>query len=181
MWLHTRKRRADSISTRPYLPPRAAWNQASSTNPSSRPGAGAAGRRSGLASGPQDVHYYEDLYSPYGALGQADSQPPPPGNPGYGGGPPPTGRARSPSESERSNFTSISQRGVNPRWNARGMQGPQYQNAPPRRLAQQQKQRRQDLLLDNPDFQLPGSRSRGGTHRAGPGMVPGGAYPTSPL
>ncbi|XP_044721674.1 SUR7/PalI family domain-containing protein [Hirsutella rhossiliensis] len=161
----------------PYVPPRAAWNQA----PPNRPGADAAGPKSPPVKAPQDANYYEDVYALYSGPEHADNQPRPAANPGYEGGLAPTGRARSPSESERSNFTSISQRGVNPRWNPKTMQGPQYQNAPPRRMAQQQKQRRQDLLLDNPDFQLPGGRSKGGTHRAGPGMVPGGAYPTSPL
>ena len=86
------------------------------------------------------------------------------------------GGARSPTGSERSNFTSISQRGVNPRWN------PNYNpNHPP--MPQMQARRanqRQDVLLDNPDFQLPSSsaaRPRG----TGPGMIPGSAYPTGPV
>lgn len=165
------------MSTRPYVPPRAAWNQAAgrnwpptSTNPPHRTGGGVSGQKSPPANPPQAGNGYEDAYSVhYG------SQPPADG--GYEA----TGRARSPSESERSNLTPISQRGVNPRWNPRQMQGRQHQNAPPRRMAQQQKQRRQDMLLDNPDFQLPGNRSKGGAHRAGPGMVPGGAYPGNAL
>jgi hypothetical protein len=86
--------------------------------------------------------------------------------------------ARSPAESERSTFTSISQRGVNPRWNPQPPM-PQYPG-PPRRPVQQ----RQDMILDNPDFQVPGGRTGGrpgGGARAGPGMVPGSAYPTGPL
>lgn len=90
-------------------------------------------------------------------------------------------RARSPgAESDRSNFTSISQRGVNPRWNPPPMpnQGA-YPGPPPRRPARPPQQQRQDMLLNsNPDFQLPSSRMgsppRGG---AGGGMIPGSAYP----
>ena len=37
-------------------------------------------------------------------------------------------------------------------------------------------QQRQDMLLDNPDFQVPGGRAGGG-QRGGPGMIPGSAYP----
>ncbi|KAH7317620.1 SUR7/PalI family-domain-containing protein [Rhexocercosporidium sp. MPI-PUGE-AT-0058] len=83
--------------------------------------------------------------------------------------------SRSPAESDRSNFTSVSQRGVNPRWNG----GPGYAPMPTRRPAPQQN----DILLNsNPDFQLPGGRGRGGYPRGGrpnpgPGMVPNSAYP----
>jgi hypothetical protein len=83
--------------------------------------------------------------------------------------------ARSPAESERSNFTSVSQRGVNPRWNG----GPGYAPMPNRRPAPPQN----DILFNsNPDFQLPGGRGgrggRGGGMRGGmPGMVPPSAYP----
>ncbi|KAI9050438.1 hypothetical protein LZ554_005602 [Drepanopeziza brunnea f. sp. 'monogermtubi'] len=81
--------------------------------------------------------------------------------------------ARSPAESDRSTFTSVSQRGVNPRWNS----GPGYAPMPTRRPAPQ----RNDLLLNsNPDFQLPGNRGgrRGGFGRGGRGgTVPNSAYP----
>lgn len=83
--------------------------------------------------------------------------------------------SRSPAESDRSNFTSVSQRGVNPRWNG----GPGYAPMPTRRPAPQQN----DILLNsNPDFQLPSGRGRGGFPRGGrpspgPGMVPNSAYP----
>jgi len=89
--------------------------------------------------------------------------------------------SRSPAESERSNFTSVSQRGVNPKWNdARNGYGAPM---PTRRPAPQPQ--RNDLLLNsNPDFQLPGGRGgRGGPPgrgRAG-GMVPGSAYPGGAL
>lgn len=83
------------------------------------------------------------------------------------------GGARSPTGSERSNFTSISQRGVNPRWNPNPP--PPVPNLQARRINQ-----RQDMILDNPDFQMPGNsagRPRGG----GQGMIPGSAYPTGPI
>ncbi|PNP37268.1 hypothetical protein TGAMA5MH_10837 [Trichoderma gamsii] len=76
------------------------------------------------------------------------------------------GGTRSPAESEHSNFTSISQRGINPQWNPPPM--------PTRRPVQQQ---RQDLILDNPDFRLPGGRSTAAATRKLPGMTPDSAYP----
>lgn len=96
--------------------------------------------------------------------------------------------SRSPAESERSNFTSVSQRGVNPRWNP----GPTYGAPMPNRRPPPQQQREDLLLNSNPDFMLPGSRGggargggRGGGGRGGPGrppgqipgMVPNSAYP----
>ncbi|KAI5464104.1 SUR7/PalI family-domain-containing protein [Mariannaea sp. PMI_226] len=79
--------------------------------------------------------------------------------------------SRSPAESERSNFTSISQRAVNPRWNPSRPPMP-YQQRPAARKPVNRQQQRQDMILDNPDFQLPNSRSKDA-----PGMVPGSAYP----
>lgn len=97
--------------------------------------------------------------------------------------------ARSPTESEASNFTSVSQRGVNPHW--RPPPGPTLQPPPRKMMAQ----RREDLVLGaNPDFALPGVqptrnvRSRSGS-RGGPNgsqgritpaaMLPDGRYPTA--
>ena len=88
------------------------------------------------------------------------------------------GRARSPANSDRSNFTSISQRGVNPRWNG---------NRPPVPNSSQQRiqQQRQDVLLNNPDFQLGSSGAGGGASRqrgaGGQGMIPTSAYPPGPM
>lgn len=98
--------------------------------------------------------------------------------------------ARSPAESDRSNFTSVSQRGINPRWNPGPGPGPgpgQSYGAPMpnRRPTNPPQQQQRDLLLNsNPDFQLPTGRGRGGA-AAGrgrapggiPGMVPSSAYP----
>lgn len=82
--------------------------------------------------------------------------------------------ARSPAESDRSNFTSVSQRGVNPKWNG----GPGYAPMPQRRPVPQQ----QDILLNsNPDFQIPGrggrGNGRGGRGQGPAAMIPGSAYP----
>ena len=98
--------------------------------------------------------------------------------------------ARSPAESETSNFTSVSQRGVNPNW--RPGYGGDFGGPGPMRK-QSNTQARRDVLLDgNLDFQLPGMgppgrrppRGRGGY---GPGMYnaggrmppPGTAMPPS--
>jgi hypothetical protein len=70
------------------------------------------------------------------------------------------GGSRSPADSERSNFTSVSQRGVNPRWNpAPPMPG--YQGPAPRRGVAQYQQRQDILLNSNPDFQLNPREGRG--------------------
>lgn len=76
------------------------------------------------------------------------------------------GGTRSPAESEHSNFTSISQRGINPQW-----------NPPPMPTTRRPVQQRQDLILDNPDFRLPGGRSTAAAVRKMPGMTPDSAYP----
>ena len=91
--------------------------------------------------------------------------------------------ARSPAVSDGSNYTSISQRGINPQWRpppdrAMGMGG-----VPNRRPVGQQ-QRGPDVLLNsNPDFELPiqggragpgGGRLRGASRgQREPGMIPG--------
>ncbi|AEO65047.1 uncharacterized protein THITE_56897 [Thermothielavioides terrestris NRRL 8126] len=86
--------------------------------------------------------------------------------------------SRSPAESERSTFTSISQRGINPRWipPVPPPPGPSSYggNMMPRRPVN-----RSDLLLDsNPDFELP---TRGGPSRSAGAMVPDSAYPARAL
>ena len=100
--------------------------------------------------------------------------------------------ARSPADSEHSNFTSISQRGVNPRWNPNAQQPP----PPMPSYGQQSIHRRPvgpprpDVLDSNPNFQLAGpggaggpmarhgSPRIGGPGGGGPGgMVPQSSYP----
>lgn len=90
--------------------------------------------------------------------------------------------ARSPAASERSTFTSISQRGINPRWNPPPpSMMPGYGPVPQRRPSQN----RNDMLLNsNPDFELPSNRGgRGNSPPRGPGagMIPGSAYPNGQL
>lgn len=92
--------------------------------------------------------------------------------------------ARSAATSEASNFTSISQRGINPNWRPQpppaslagpGGYGPAGYGPAPGRMGP----RREDVLLEaNPDFALPGGpgpRGRGGPVRGGfgRGVMPG--------
>jgi hypothetical protein len=85
--------------------------------------------------------------------------------------------ARSPAESETSNFTSVSQRGVNPNW--RPGNGGEFNSFAPRRPpgGRELQMRRDVLLVNNPDFELPGMGPPG---RMGPrggggrGMMRGG-------
>lgn len=83
--------------------------------------------------------------------------------------------ARSPADSETSNFTSVSQRGVNPNWRPGGP-GDAAGQFPPhamRKPIQAQVQQRRDVLLgNNPDFELPSSRP--GRGRGGGGGGGGG-------
>jgi hypothetical protein len=105
--------------------------------------------------------------------------------------------ARSPTESDTSNFTSVSQRGVNPNWKPGGP-GDAAGQFPPhgiRKPAQVQVQQKRDILLgNNPDFELPfprPGRGRGGsvgTNGSGISRIPapmstfsahGGRYPST--
>jgi hypothetical protein len=80
--------------------------------------------------------------------------------------------ARSPAMSERSNFTSISQRGINPRWNP-PPPGPPGAFGPPIRRPVNRNE--MNILNSNPDFQIPTGRGGGGQGRGN--MIPGSAYP----
>jgi hypothetical protein len=84
--------------------------------------------------------------------------------------------SRSPAGSERSEFTSVSQRGVNPNWNS-GQPG--YGQPMPNRRGGTPQQR-PDVLATNPDFEIPGSRGPGKGRApgqiGGAGMVPSSAY-----
>jgi hypothetical protein len=170
------------------VPPRQGWSQAGSNSPRvpsplnipSR-AAELPGRDTPPTGGQANSTYYEDVDPRFQDSTSRNAQPPLQGAPSYedmhaGAG------TRSPgADSDKSNFTSISQRGVNPRWNAAPPMPGYGQQPVPRRPVQQ----RQDMLLNsNPDFQLPGNRmgspARGGGPQ-GPGMVPGSAYPTGPM
>ena len=90
---------------------------------------------------------------------------------------------RSPAASDNSNYTSISQRGINPAWRPPpGFQGPGMGGVPNRRPVQQQQQR--DMLLTNPDFELPGGVRQGGRGRMpapNMGTMPSGRYPEAEM
>lgn len=92
---------------------------------------------------------------------------------------------RSPVESEVSNFTSVSQRPMNPNWQPG--HGGEFNNLGPANVRHQQ-QRRQDMLFsNNPDFELPGMgppRNRGVGYgprgRGGPMLRNGPMRPPPP-
>ena len=189
--------------SRTYVPPRAAWGEggrSSPLNPASQPAElpSPTGHRR-VNSGD---NYYEDVDPRFAEQPPANSSlvPPALAPGGYSNGNPnnnlqPLGLdgnnsyediqsgSRSPAESERSNFTSVSQRGVNPRWNpAQGGYGPPMPNRRPVNAPQQ----RDMVLNSNPDFEIPsgrGGRGGGGGGRGNrapgqiPGMVPNSAYP----
>lgn len=95
--------------------------------------------------------------------------------------------ARSPAESDTSNFTSVSQRGVNPNWRPGGP-GDAAGQFPPqatRKPMQAQVQQRRDVLLgNNPDFELPvprPGRGRGGSVGMGSGAGGGISRVPAPM
>jgi hypothetical protein len=165
-----------------YVPARAGWNNSAVELPTNNSNVGSYSRprpKPRGNSGGSDI-YYEDVDPRFA---QSEILPPPPNHPGglppaLAAGPsrppyhdeasdslnirpPPLTSsyedlpgARSPAESETSNFTSVSQRGVNPNWRP-GYPGEFNSFGPMRR--QSNTQARRDVLLDsNPDFQLPG-------------------------
>lgn len=163
-----------------YVPPRQAWNQNTGRNSPRLPSplsnaAGPAELPTNLGNAPSQPsmapgEYYEDVDPRF-------AEPPPAQRPAtnaplaatansYEDIPP---GSRSPAPSDRSNFTSISQRPINPRWNPNPpgspppIQGGGYGNGPvPRRPTNQAT----NLILDsNPDFQVP---LRGPASRPGP-------------
>jgi len=161
------------------VPPRAHWNNNGRNSPRmpsplNVPGRGAQGaalpRGAPAPEAANSNAYFEDVDPRF-------AEPPPPEHPGaiqtnaaYDDVPQPS---RSPAESERSNFTSISQRGVNPRWNPPppslmpGYTGQQVPRRPPPR------DQSAALLNSNPDFAIPG----GGRNLGSPQRGGGGAYP----
>ncbi|KAI1193028.1 pali-domain-containing protein [Nemania serpens] len=167
-----------------YVPPRQAWNQGTGR---ASPGVAPAIH---VSPGPQELNdgrrpppqvtldggnYYEDVDPRFAESPRAQQAPQESmslDDPHLAPG------ARSPTVSERSGFTSVSQRGVNPRWNPSAGQG-FSQQIPPRRPVNRNDV---NILNSNPDFQLPGRRgattnpARGD---AGSGMIPGSAYPNA--
>lgn len=158
-----------------YVPPRQAWNQGQNRASPGIPSPLAIPQRiqespvqsSGRGASPAAGNYYEDVdprfvqppslqrINPEDNLSTDDLH----NAPG----------SRSPAISERSGFTSVSQRPVNPRWNPGPGAGQAYGQMPPRRPVN----RGPDLLATNPDFQLPGP---GRVNPRG-GAGGGGAYP----
>ena len=94
--------------------------------------------------------------------------------------------ARSPAESETSNFTSVSQRGVNPNW--RPSNGGDFSGYGPMRrppgTGRDPQLRRDVLLAGNPDFEIPGMGPPGRmgprSGRGGGGMMRGGMMGPGP-
>ncbi|KAI9751893.1 MAG: hypothetical protein M4579_005850 [Chaenotheca gracillima] len=85
--------------------------------------------------------------------------------------------SRSPAASDISNYTSISQRGVNPNWHpSMGGEG----NVVPRRPMQAPTRERDVLLAGNNDFEIPNARGPGMSRGPRiPGQIPPMAPPTS--
>lgn len=150
------------------MPPRQAWNQGPGRNSPSVPSPlNTAGRAAELPSQgsppPQQQvapagEYYEDVDPRFAEPAPVKKPTPAPIHTTNSYEDIPQG-SRSPAESERSTFTSISQRGVNPRWNPAMPPPPalgSYGNNPvPRRPVN-----RSEMILNaNPDFELP---TRGG-------------------
>ncbi|EJT79156.1 pH-response regulator protein palI/RIM9 [Gaeumannomyces tritici R3-111a-1] len=192
---------ASMYSSDEYVPPRTGWNEAGRNPPRMPSPLHVAGRTpeapGGQSRSPPPTAagngggYYEDIdprfaqpsapVDPPGGVPRGRPTPPPPiqvNNGAIDYDDIPQG-ARSPAESEKSNFTSISQRGINPRWNPPppnlmpGFSGPAQRRPVPNR--------NDVLLANNPDFELPGLGGPRGNPNRGPGggggMIPGSAYP----
>ncbi|RYP07154.1 hypothetical protein DL764_002701 [Monosporascus ibericus] len=169
-----------------YAPPRQAWNQGPGRSSPGFPAPLNTSTRleelpeNTVTAPPQRAHsdagdYYEDIPARFAEPAPSALQPGQDMLGTYedvhaGAG------ARSPAISERSGFTSVSQRGVNPYWTP--APGPGYgQQVPPRRPVGRNDV---NVLNSNPDFQLPSSRGLNNSSPArgpGGGMVPGSAYP----
>ncbi|KAI0149582.1 pali-domain-containing protein [Xylariaceae sp. FL1272] len=161
----------------PYVPARQAWNQGPGRASPSVPSPLHVPQRPQELTGPTPPapgNYYEDVDPRFAEPAPRALQPPAddlhlaPG-------------ARSPTVSERSGFTSVSQRGVNPRWNPPPGQGFGQQMMPPRRPVNRNEPG-VNILNSNPDFELPTRRPPGGAVAparggAAGGMIPDSAYP----
>ncbi|TGJ81832.1 hypothetical protein E0Z10_g6945 [Xylaria hypoxylon] len=172
-----------------YLPLRQAWNQGpgraspsvpSSLQVSSRPQELNGATRSPPPPVTLNGGYYEDVDPRFAEPSHRAQQTTQEGPTSFDD-PHLASGARSPTISERSGFTSVSQRGINPRWNPPPGQG-YSQQIPPRRPVNRNDV---NILNSNPDFQLLSRRGGGGTParggaEGGPGgMIPGSAYPNT--
>ncbi|KAK0733702.1 SUR7/PalI family-domain-containing protein [Lasiosphaeria miniovina] len=152
-----------------YVPPRQAWNQGPGRNSPSAPSLLNPGSRNGPPV-PATSEYYEDVDPRFAEPPVAQRPTPPPIHTTSSYEDIPQG-SRSPAESERSTFTSISQRGVNPRWAPPPVPNNYGGSVIPRRPVN----RPADVLLNsNPDFELP---ARGSPSRTPGNLTAGGAYP----
>ena len=153
-----------------YVPPRQQWAQGPGRRSPAGipvPGGNSSYRGSPAPSAPSG--YYEDVPVQFDAQNNNNTTPPNPSLPpveSYEDMRETPHGARSPADSE-SNFSSVSQRGINPRWQSPppfpppqggGHGGYGMSAIPPRRPVGPSTQ---DVLLNsNPDFELPGSRAR---------------------
>ncbi|KAI1379186.1 pali-domain-containing protein [Hypoxylon crocopeplum] len=167
-----------------YVPPRQVWNQG--------PGRSSPGVPSPLhiPSRPQELsngtpppppppqqstttvntgNYYEDVDPRFTEPASRPQQSAQELSTGYDDVPP---QPRSPAISEQSGFTSVSQRGINPRWNPPPNQGYNPQMPPRKPVGRNEV----NVLNSNPDFQLPSTRGGPGAGRGG-GLIPGSSYP----
>ncbi|CAK7245353.1 MAG: regulator of ime2 [Sporothrix thermara] len=191
-----RTSRIGIAETSQYVPPRAAWqaqNGGASTNSPIRGPAELSNPNNQYRPNRAPDAYIEDVDPRFAEPVNSRTPPgfrnlPPlavaPNNASYDDIPQ---GSRSPAESERSNFTSISQRGINPRWNPPppnlmpgfGGQGQMAPRRPPVRDTNE------TLLNSNPDFMLPSANRRpgrppgpgSGNASSSGGMVPSSAYP----
>ncbi|KAB5559676.1 SUR7/PalI family-domain-containing protein [Coniochaeta sp. 2T2.1] len=164
----------------PYVPPRQQWAQGPGRRspagmpvpaPLNVPGGNSSYRGSPAPSAPSG--YYEDVPVQFDAQNNTPPNPPLPPVESYEDIRDIPQGARSPAESE-SNFSSVSQRGINPRWQSPppfpppqggGHGGYGMSAIPPRRPVGPSTQ---DVLLNsNPDFELPGSRASPQRQRMG--------------
>lgn len=149
-----------------YVPPRQAWNQGPGRNSPRMPSPlhinhqAASHTPTPPPPAASESHYYEDIDPRF-----AEPSPPPRASPPGMDQPqhPPAeyedvhaaAGAKSPAVSERSAFTSISQRPVNPRYQPPAGFGQQTPRRPP-------PQNDVNVLNSNPDFQLPTGRGNAG-------------------
>lgn len=131
------------------------------------------------------VAYYEDvdprfadpapMIPPQHVTSASDHDGPMPSSlmPGYGGiqnrdllAAQDRGDTHSPAHSDNSNFTSISQRGINPDWQPPPGFGPGHggPRGPRQRSVPRSSQRNDEILASNPDFMLPGPSGLKNSH-----------------
>lgn len=169
------------------MPPRQAWNQGPGRNSPSVPSPlNTAGRPAELPNHgspqpqppvPAAGEYYEDVDPRFAEPSAVQKPPPPPIHTTDSYEDIPQG-SRSPAESEHSTFTSVSQRGVNPRWQPAVSPPPAERGYGGNLMPRRPLNRITDVVLDsNPDFELPTR----GPSRPSAAMIPDSAYPPRTL